>query len=167
MLIIFDMDGTLVRGIEGVEIPNRVDQQEMIPGVVEKCAQLRAEGHTLCCASNQGGVSFGLSTLHEAAERVRWTAEQIGAIRSICSLYHAKGKVTVGQLHMIDVLDVKIAATPFYRKPAPGMLLWLMLQREQIAPNTLFVGDRAEDQEAALNAGVSFQWAKDFFEWQS
>ena len=31
----------------------------------------------------------------------------------------------------------------------------------------LFVGDRPEDEQAAANAGVSFQWADDFFRVES
>lgn len=49
------------------------------------------------------------------------------------------------------------------RKPNPGMLLEGMKHVGVEASETLFVGDRDEDEQAAKNAGVDFVWAKDFF----
>ena len=47
-----------------------------------------------------------------------------------------------------------------YRKPHPGMILHLQLSID--ASEILFVGDRPEDQQSAINAGVAFQWAADW-----
>jgi D-glycero-D-manno-heptose 1,7-bisphosphate phosphatase len=47
-----------------------------------------------------------------------------------------------------------------YRKPHPGMILHL--QSSIDASEVLFIGDRPEDQESAINAGVAFQWAADW-----
>ena len=161
MLIIFDLDQTLVRPVPGVKVPNRIDQQEMIPGVVERCAELRAEGHRLAMASNQGGVALGIADFHETLDRVEDAAKKIGTGGYwIASLYHEKG--TIRQPHNPDE---GYCNDPFWRKPMPGMLLHLMLETRTTAPDTLFVGDQESDRQAAINAGVRFEWAKDFFGW--
>jgi len=50
-----------------------------------------------------------------------------------------------------------------WRKPAPGMLLAAMATCGCDPENTLMVGDSEEDQQAAANAGCTFQWAWEFF----
>jgi D-glycero-D-manno-heptose 1,7-bisphosphate phosphatase len=49
------------------------------------------------------------------------------------------------------------------RKPGPGMLLEAMRDFEASPEQTLFIGDRAEDQQAAKNAGIDFTPAGEFF----
>jgi len=159
-LYIFDLDGTLVRGVNGVKVPKRHEQQEIIPGVIEKCATLLAEGHLLAIASNQGGVAHALCSVPDSVDRVRAASEAIGGASGwMISLYHVDGH-DVSPLHMPRH---GIAATPFYRKPQPGMLLHLMLTLGSTAPNTVFVGDMQSDADAARNAGIAFEWAEKFF----
>ena len=49
------------------------------------------------------------------------------------------------------------------RKPGPGMLLEIIEQSGEAKRDTLMVGDRPEDEQAARNAGVNFMWADAFF----
>lgn len=51
------------------------------------------------------------------------------------------------------------------RKPKPGMLTQIMKQAGVSRGESLYVGDRKDDQLTARNAGVSFISAKDFFDW--
>ena len=50
------------------------------------------------------------------------------------------------------------------RKPGPRMLLEAMSDFEALPEETLFVGDRPEDEQAARAAGIAFQWADEFFQ---
>jgi histidinol phosphatase-like enzyme len=52
---------------------------------------------------------------------------------------------------------------PTWRKPDKGMLKFLMDHFGVEANETLLVGDRDEDQAAALAAGCIFAWAKGYF----
>lgn len=52
------------------------------------------------------------------------------------------------------------------RKPGPGMLEDAMDDFEAEPEETLFVGDRPEDEEAAQRAGCDFQWSENFFSQQ-
>jgi len=49
------------------------------------------------------------------------------------------------------------------RKPSGAMIREAMARYVYSASETLYVGDRPEDEAAARNAGVGFQWADDFF----
>lgn len=51
------------------------------------------------------------------------------------------------------------------RKPSAAMIqeAIAMAKPESVADGVLFVGDRPEDEQAAINAGVSFLWASEFF----
>lgn len=60
-----------------------------------------------------------------------------------------------------------ISVVPAYRKPAPGMLLFAMQWAGVSASETLYVGDRPEDEAAAQNAGCDFMWADEFFSAES
>lgn len=163
-LYIFDLDGTLVRpNAPGIKIPNNARQQEMIPGVVERCFQLRGEGHSLAIASNQGGVGLGICALDDAWDRVNDAAEQINAADYLICTYHEKAKIQLP--HEPDGAFGHYTGLAFWRKPNPGMLLHLMLALEFMPADTVFVGDMDSDQQAAANAGVRFEWAKDFFGW--
>ena len=158
MLIILDADETLVRAGEGIKLPNRLSEQELIPGVVERCAALRRDGHRLAIASNQAGVVLGYGALEDAVERISWLARQVGAEHWLISTWHKRSRQQIRH----DP-ENGVSYSPFFRKPQPGMLMWLMLRLESPVTDTMFVGDSPEDQAAAIGAGVRFEWAKDFF----
>jgi D-glycero-D-manno-heptose 1,7-bisphosphate phosphatase len=156
MLYIFDKDNTLVtkRGGGDPPIPNHVDEQVALPGVVEKCAELRAQGHVLAVASNQGGVAWGFLTNEDADALMRHAADLIGAQTWQHCPHHPKAKsLTLGRECLC-------------RKPQPGMLLAIMVRLNFDADDTIYIGDMDTDKQAAEAAGVQFVWAKDFFEWK-
>ena len=53
------------------------------------------------------------------------------------------------------------------RKPCGAMLRELMAEAGLSIDQTMFIGDRPEDEAAAADAGVTFMWAHDFFETSS
>src|SRR5258705_12162527 len=113
-LVIFDKDGCLVRSVVNAKTgkshaPNRLDDQDYFEDVQAKCDQLRAEGHILAVASNQGGVAFGIFPADEAELLVMAAAQDIGAQAYRVCFYHPKGKIAPYNVESED------------RKPAPGM----------------------------------------------
>lgn len=153
-LIIFDKDGTLMtkKGGGDPPIPNHVDEQVPLPGVIEKCDELREAGHTLAIASNQGGVAFGFLTEREAGELMEHARTMIGAESYLYCVHHPEGIIA------------KYAIECNCRKPAPGMITLLMQHLGFDANNTIFVGDMDSDRQAAEAAGIRFVWAEKFFE---
>lgn len=156
MLYIFDKDETLVSGA-GNRPANTPEEQVPLPGVVEKLAALRAEGHHIGIASNQGGVAWGFISLEQAGILVRDCADKVSADIYLMSPFDPKAAVKNP--------DSPFARDDDSRKPNPGMLWGIMRDMEYPASDTIFVGDMDSDRQAAENAGVKFVWAKDFFGW--
>lgn len=151
MLIIFDKDSTLVASIEG-RPANTIEEHTLMPGVLAKCQQLKAEGHILAVASNQGGVAFGYLSYKQAQALMQYVAGLIGADYALFCPYHPNGTVK------------KYARESLHRKPNPGMLLTIARRAKIDNPDEIvFVGDLDTDQEAAKRAGIRFVWAADFF----
>jgi len=107
----------------------------LLPGVKEKCAALREAGVIMCIVSNQ----IARRPISEVCAQLEWTKAQIGA------------------------RHYDFQMNPLYQKPNPAMLLGGMDWFSADKKDTLFVGDRPTDQEAAAAAGVDFMWAADFF----
>lgn len=150
VLYVFDKDLTLVDGSEG-RPANTIAEQQLLPGVAEKCAQLSAKGHALAVASNQGGVAYGFLSEEEAGQLVEHAAQLIGASAWRVCPHHPKGRVR----------GYNVACS--CRKPAPGMILEIMQELGYERDETIYVGDMESDEQAARAAGVRFEWAKDFF----
>lgn len=149
-LYIFDKDGTLCRNKNGKTFINSIDEQELIPGVKEKIDSLRSDGHLIGIASNQGGVAFGHMTYRQASDILEHASQLIGgADWWVFCPFHPEATEPQFKMNSSD------------RKPGPGMLLEIMAVLDE--QEAIFIGDRAEDQEAAKRAGVKFVWASDFF----
>lgn len=158
MLIIFDKDGTLIAS-HGKRPANTPAEQQPLPGVAKKLAALRAAGHTLAIASNQGGVAWGFLSEREAQALVRDAAVKVGGVDLWrCCCYDERAAM-------------RNPGNPFARpsprrKPAPGMLREIMSAAGFAPTETLMVGDQDSDRLAAEAAGCRFAWAAEFFGWR-
>jgi HAD superfamily hydrolase (TIGR01662 family) len=135
-LVIFDADKTLTPFRDG---SCGAFSFTLLPGVKEKCEELRANGVRLGIASNQSADRAEQDIVRQLA----WTANEI--VAEYGGVVYTQNKAT--------------------QKPSPVMLLRLMGgSRLDVAPSeTLFVGDQETDRQAAEAAGIDFMWAKDFF----
>ena len=141
MLYILDADGTLTAQRGGSAGPF---EQTLLPGVAQKCAALREQGHVLSLASNQGGARWdkdGRRTIGAVHAQLRWTARAIGAVAYKFAVNKANGRY----------------------KPSPAMLIELMRELGFDADETIFIGDQETDRQAAEAACVRFIWADKFF----
>jgi len=154
-LILLDVDGTLGKPESGGDFRETADDWDFFPGRAQRCRDLVATGVKIITVSNQGGVCFKWSkfTEEQIAAVLNETAHAIGAMASLYSCSSSSEKA----------LPEYFKANDPRRKPNPGMLLEAM-QLAGVAPeNTLMVGDRPEDEQAAKAAGVAFMWADKFF----
>lgn len=135
-LVIFDLDGTLTPQRSSSVAPF---ERALLPGVLEKCAELHAGGALLAVASNQGGIAKGLH-IDEVDEHMSWLKDLLGIHEWRCAIVSGQRK-----------------------KPGPGMLLELMAHFGAAAEETLFVGDSDADRLAAAAAGVAYADARSFF----
>ncbi len=154
MLYLFDVDGTL-------RVPLLLPQvgsvahwdQRILPRRAERLADLKAAGHRLGAASNQGAIAFGIVTERRMEASMEEMNRRLGGHLEwmrFCP-HHPAGLI------------------PRYRrrcpchKPTPGMLLEA-LAHFQVAPaDAVYVGDRSTDRQAAAAAGFSFTATRDFF----
>lgn len=154
-LYIFDKDGTTHHGPQG-RPPNIIPEQRLAPNVADVCANLLAKGHTLAVASNQGGVAWGFMSYEQAESLVIEAARDIGAYSWRMCPHDARASQS-------PTCVAEYAVACECRKPKAGMLLSIMRRNGFTPEQTTFVGDQESDRLAALEAGVTFVWAAQFF----
>ena len=175
-LIIFDVDGTLAETYT----------LNLLPGVKDfftlSTSADCAEQPKLAIATNQGGVSmrywmesggFGrpdtYPTREEVENRLQALLQTLTAGIEI-RVYVAYGyQNRKGQWAPVPAEFRELPAySQSWRKPNPGMLIQAMRDAGARPEETVYIGDRPDDQAAARAAGIRFEWAKDFFNrpWQ-
>jgi D-glycero-D-manno-heptose 1,7-bisphosphate phosphatase len=152
-LIIFDLDGTLVVPKSGAMFRKTADDWQLIPGRQAKLSSLRAQGVRLALATNQGGVAFGYFTQEDILREITKAAKTLHIPLGGLYICYTHPNASVAEYRYEDAR----------RKPGPIMLEQAMHDFEADVEETLMVGDRSEDQEAAERAGCNFMWAEDFF----
>ena len=173
MLYLFDLDDTLIAGY--LSRPDKAyTPVDLLPGRAERIADLRARGDDIALITNQAGVAFGFVTEQDVINKLGKVASALG---------YASIWLFDGGTHMRVGWDAPSLAchvcysdarssNPQYREPADvarrtpsGQMIQEAMAEspEAAALGVLFVGDRPEDEAAAKDAGVSFQWAHIFF----
>jgi D-glycero-D-manno-heptose 1,7-bisphosphate phosphatase len=154
-LVIFDVDGTLVQTKSGNVFRQSADDWKMIPGRIEKCVELRDGGAMIAIATNQAGVAFEWSRFTETEIQVEMDTLAIvinAAYVGVC--YTSTNEKALPEYYNPN--------NP-RRKPGSGMLLEAMSHCGVKPEDTVMVGDRKEDEEAAKAAGVTFVRIDQFF----
>jgi D-glycero-D-manno-heptose 1,7-bisphosphate phosphatase len=152
-LYIFDADGTLRRStVRGRPVPNTENEWKLLPNVKEKIQEILSKetDAIVAIASNQGGVELGYLSRKQARRLLNDLYKEITGRRP-----------PRGMVQLCPDFNKPSSC----RKPNPGMLMKIMKQASVSSDESLFVGDRKDDQLTAKNAGVSFIAAKDFFGW--
>lgn len=174
-LLLLDLDGTLRETRSGAKFINDPYDQKLIEGVAQKLKSY-AQTHSIIGISNQGGVQAGYKSLENCILEQRYTLELCPEMACIYFCPDDGQKCYIVSLHKVYVEDWSSATNtnPWgcFRKPQPGMLNKAILDIARYwptAPRTssqiakleeiLYVGDRPEDELAAMNAQVSFIWA--------
>lgn len=167
-LAILDKDGTLVQSASGNTFVQHPQDQVLLPGVVEAIARLRADGYMLAIASNQGGIAAGHKTLEQALAEMEYCS-RITGISHLLFCPDFEGKLCYSVARSVMVRDEHFSAVESssfspefqfpgeYRKPNAGMLKTLIALNDPT--EVLFIGDRPEDEQAAIAANVPFMWA--------
>lgn len=169
-LIILDKDGTLVKPFGSDRFVRHPRDQQLLPGVKEAIAQERRKGWDIAIASNQGGIQAGYKTLEDTIEEMVYAMELTGIDRAVfcpdsgLTLYQVRLICGKRDVHHRTILHDECREINSFRKPAPGMLEWLL--RCYGADSAMFVGDRPEDRQAAMHHGnVVFTPAEDWRKW--
>jgi D-glycero-D-manno-heptose 1,7-bisphosphate phosphatase len=160
MLYLFDLDGTLISGY--MDNPDRnFHQWQILPGRRETIAGLLAAGHQVAVISNQAGVGYGFVSKIDVYEKLSIVGHDFGfgtfAVHAGSTAYASGCGGSGGQLTCFICFEKDSPR----RKPGGAMITEAMQAFNN--NDALMVGDRPEDEAAAKNAGLSFQWANVFF----
>lgn len=161
MLHVFDLDGTLISSyMENTD--KDYNKWTLLPGRKERLQQLLADGDAIAIVTNQGGVAFGKITELDWQHKIFAVLKQLDLVDQ-----EVVGNVAVYVCFADARSPLARYRTPIQvarRKPSPTMLQEAM--RDFADPallGVLMVGDRDEDREAALAAGVPFEYADAYF----
>lgn len=159
-VLYLDLDGTVRHGKDELgRFVNSPDDVVIFPEAITLMRQWKRGGGRIVGVSNQGGIALGHVSLERASASVRRTWD-----------------LTKGLFDHIGICPHHPSAPDptnarcWCRKPRPGLLIQsadiLAYRYGETYPAhlALMVGDRDEDQQAAGNADVDFQWAH---EWRS
>lgn len=168
-LVLFDRDYTLTIPASGATFPKSIDDQQWMPGRLERLRELREQGKLTAIVSNQGGAAWGIFEPDAMCAFLEKQCKESG-INAFFACFHdtsekAKERAKIKGLTGNEDYQGYAALYRGHhrRKPSPGMLLEAMDYFGVRPGETLMVGDRKEDEAAALAAGISFIWAWQYF----
>lgn len=121
---------------------------EFVPGAVDAMRRLSDAGYAIVIVTNQSGIARGMYTEVDYQLLTQQMCEALAAAGvKVTGVYHCphhpQGRVT------------ELALECECRKPAPGMILRASQELGVSLSNSLLVGDKPSDIEAARRAGVS------------
>lgn len=142
--VFLDRDGVINRDHAYV---HRWEDFEFMPGAIDAMRQLKQAGYALVVVTNQSGIARGYytETQYEAltTQMQQALAEAGAAVDAVYHCpHHPQGSVAV------------LATDCDCRKPAPGMILRAAQELHLSLADSIMVGDKASDIEAARAAGV-------------
>lgn len=143
-VLFFDRDGVI--NVE-VNYLYRIEDFKFVPGAPEALAAAVQAGYDLIVVTNQSGIARGYYTVADMERLHSYINEELTKVKApILKFYycphHTKGSVAA------YTKDCDC------RKPKPGMLLQAMKDFDIDKQNSLLVGDKPSDIEAAEAAGI-------------
>jgi len=115
---------------------------EFIEGVFELCRHYQDLGYLIFIVTNQSGIARKFYTQEEFAKLTQWMLE----------VFEKEG------IHITKVYHCphhpEISGECDCRKPKPGMLLGAAEEFDVDLKNSIMIGDKERDIEAAHNAGL-------------
>ena len=126
---------------------SRWEEFEFVPGAIDAMRRLKNAGYALVVVTNQSGIArgyYGEAQYQALTAAMQQALADAGA--AVDAVYHCphhpKGEVT------------ELAIECDCRKPAPGMILRAAQDLNLSLPDSILVGDKPSDIEAARAAGV-------------
>lgn len=153
-----DLDGT-IRYSKSGDFIKALEDIALFDDVEVKLWEYRDNNYLIFGISNQGGVAYGIKPPQQDIDEIDVTlalfANNPFHIVKTC-WHHEKGRM------------FPFNHRSLLRKPDIGMLVLCEFEAYNAGfvvdwNNSLFVGDRPEDQTCAARAGIAFQWAWQFF----
>ncbi len=145
--VFLDRDGVINVDHGYVSLPERFEFAE---GVFEACKLLQAQGFKLLVITNQSGIARGYYSLEQFSKLTEWMCQQFAAHGvHINEVYHCPHHPTTGIPQYVQDCNC--------RKPAPGMLLKAIAEHGIDPEQSIMVGDKLSDMQAATAANLGYK----------
>jgi len=134
-----DRDGVINRDTGYV---HRWEEFELLPGAIEALQLLSESGYTIVVVTNQSGIGRGyysVAEFHALMRRLTDICSESGISLHYYFCPHAP-------------IDNRVVCS--CRKPHPGMFIQASYELDIDLPNSIMIGDRLSDMEAAFAATV-------------
>jgi|SRR6476660_1220655 len=166
-LIVLSKDGTLIKPIFKGRFWGLPDTQTVLPGAREAVAYYHSRGWKIVICANKGLVHAGLLTMEYCRLEMRACLRLFPEIEDVFFCADLLGQSCYGikahtetfynwRMPLVQQLGIEKQ----FRKPHPGMLL--LARHLYNADECWHIGDKPEDEEAAIAGGMNFLDAKIF-----
>lgn len=142
--VFLDRDGVINRDHAYV---HRWEDFEFMPGAIDAMRQLKQAGYALVVVTNQSGIARGYYTeaqYQALTARMQQALAEAGA--AVDAVYHCP--------HHPQGSVATLAMACDCRKPAPGMISRAVQELNLSLVDSILIGDKLSDIEAARAAGV-------------
>lgn len=124
-----------------------VEDFQFIDGIFDLCRAARHAGYLLIVVTNQAGIGRGYYSEQDFISLTEWMCQQFESEGTpIASVFHCPYHPEFGVGHY--------KKDSFDRKPNPGMLLRAGEKHGLDLENSVMIGDKDSDMQAASNASV-------------
>lgn len=131
---------------------SRWENFEFIPGAIEGMRLLQDAGYALVVVTNQSGLARGY---YSEAEYQALTQHMLAALKqggvALAGVYHCP--------HHPKGVVPELSISCDCRKPAPGLLMQAAVELNLSLQDSLLIGDKPSDIEAARAAGLAKAYA--------
>lgn len=155
-LFLLDLDGTLIQSY--MQRSDRAFEPiDWIEDVDWSLRSARQRGVRLAIITNQGGVAYGLVSPAQVADKLDRVAQHLGYAGA--AIYDGSQAPEL-QTNMLPCF-VSYDKSSDRHKPSPVMLIEAVRLYDADMGYVTMFGDRDEDQQAAIAAGIRFRWASE------
>jgi D-glycero-D-manno-heptose 1,7-bisphosphate phosphatase len=124
---------------------------EFIDGVFTACKQFQDAGYKIVIITNQSGIGRGYYSEQDFHALTDWmVAEFKKNDVDILAVYYCPHHPVKANAPYLQECDC--------RKPQPGMLLQAINQHNLSPNNSIMIGDKAPDMQAAIAAGIKHKY---------
>ena len=175
MNFIFDLDDTLVQRDTIIPLPNRLEVLETISN----------NNNRIYIATNQSGPAWRIYSENLRKKDYKkypifeFSMLRLGYLTKLFNVNYCLAALIPGNEFVAKAIrnelqcpeeirsllngKILLSYRLDWRKPKGGMLDFIMDENNLNREDCLFVGDLPSDEQAAKNAGIAFQHAKEFF----
>ena len=138
--LFLDRDGVINKEINYLY---RKEDFIFIDGIFKICKFYQKLGFVLIVVTNQAGIAKGYYSENDYNKLTEWMIAEF-----------SKKGVAIGKVYHCPHFP-EITGECMCRKPNPGMLLQAKVEFNIDLPNSILIGDKQSDFDAASNAGIN------------